>query len=48
MLYFKVDDPIIEAKQSLENDEIENLLIEKLKLNGLILCFMYTIVSKEY
>ena len=37
MLYFKVDDPIIELKKDLDNEEIENLLIEKLKLNGLIL-----------
>ena len=37
ILYFKIDDPIIKSKKALEEDEIRNEVLKKLKLNGLLL-----------
>jgi ATP-dependent helicase/nuclease subunit B len=37
MMYFKVDDPIIAAKGEMTDDEIEEEIMKKLKLDGLIL-----------
>ncbi len=37
ILYFKVDDPIIKSKKALEEDEIKEEVLKKLKLNGLLL-----------
>lgn len=37
ILYFKIDDPIIKSKKALEEDEIRDEVLKKLKLNGLLL-----------
>ena len=35
ILYFKIDDPIIKSKKALEDDEIKDEVLKKLKMNGL-------------
>ena len=37
ILYFKVDDPIIKSKTELEDEEIRKEVLQKLKMNGLLL-----------
>ncbi|MDD7683901.1 MAG: helicase-exonuclease AddAB subunit AddB [Clostridium sp.] len=37
ILYFKIDDPIIKSKKALEDDEIKDEVLKKLKMNGLLL-----------
>lgn len=37
ILYFKIDDPIIKSKIELEDDEIKEEILKKLKMNGLLL-----------
>lgn len=37
VLYFKIDDPIIKSKTPLEETEIEEKVLEKLKMQGLLL-----------
>ena len=37
VLYFKIDDPIIKSKQPLNQDELEDKVLEKLKMQGLLL-----------
>ncbi|MBU5486797.1 helicase-exonuclease AddAB subunit AddB [Clostridium sp. MSJ-8] len=37
ILYFRIDDPMIKSKSQLEDDEIKKQVLEKLKMNGLIL-----------
>ena len=37
ILYFKIDDPIIKSKKALEDDEIREEVLKKLKMNGLLL-----------
>ena len=37
ILYFKIDDPIIKSKKALEDDEIKEEVLKKLKMNGLLL-----------
>lgn len=37
ILYFKIDDPIIKSKKALEDDEIRDEVLKRLKLNGLLL-----------
>ena len=37
MLYFKVDDPIIRSSKDLSEEEIENTIMRKLKMKGLVL-----------
>ena len=37
ILYFRIDDPIIKSKTELEVDEIKKQVLEKLKMNGLLL-----------
>lgn len=37
ILYFKIDDPIIKSKKELEEAEIQKQVLDKLKMNGLVL-----------
>ncbi|GAB6168720.1 helicase-exonuclease AddAB subunit AddB [Clostridium carnis] len=37
ILYFRIDDPIIKSKKELLEEEIEKQVLEKLKMNGLLL-----------
>ena len=37
ILYFKIDDPIIKSKTELQNEEIRKQVLDKLKMNGLLL-----------
>ncbi|MGL4773476.1 MAG: helicase-exonuclease AddAB subunit AddB [Clostridium sp.] len=37
ILYFRIDDPIISSKNELEDEEIQKKVLEKLKMNGLVL-----------
>lgn len=37
ILYFKIDDPIIKSKKELEEAEVTKQVLEKLKMNGLLL-----------
>ena len=37
ILYFRIDDPMIKSKSQLEDDEIKKQVLDKLKMNGLIL-----------
>lgn len=37
ILYFKIDDPIIKSKTVLEDEEIKKEVLDKLKMNGLLL-----------
>ena len=37
ILYFRIDDPIIKSKTELEDEEIRKQVLEKLKMNGLLL-----------
>ncbi|NLK96053.1 MAG: helicase-exonuclease AddAB subunit AddB [Clostridiales bacterium] len=37
ILYFKIDDPIIKSKTMLQDDEINKQVLDKLKMNGLLL-----------
>lgn len=37
VLYFKIDDPIIKSKQPLDEEELEEKVLEKLKMQGLLL-----------
>lgn len=37
VLYFKIDDPIIKSKQPLNDDELQEKILEKLKMQGLLL-----------
>ena len=37
VLYFKVDDPIIKSKKEMTTEEVENEVLEELKLKGLVL-----------
>lgn len=37
ILYFKIDDPIIKSKTELEDEEIRKEVLQKLKMNGLLL-----------
>lgn len=37
ILYFKIDDPIIKSKTELEDEEIRKEILQKLKMNGLLL-----------
>ncbi|MDD6795651.1 MAG: helicase-exonuclease AddAB subunit AddB [Clostridiaceae bacterium] len=37
ILYFKIDDPIIKSKTELEEEEIKKQVLQKLKMNGLLL-----------
>ena len=37
ILYFRIDDPIIKSKTELEVDEVKKQVLEKLKMNGLLL-----------
>ena len=37
ILYFKVDDPIIRNNKNLSEEEIENTIMRKLKMKGLVL-----------
>lgn len=37
ILYFRIDDPIIKSKIELQDEEIRNQVLEKLKMNGLLL-----------
>lgn len=37
VLYFKIDDPIIKSKQPLGEEELETKVLEKLKMQGLLL-----------
>ena len=37
ILYFRIDDPIIKSKKELSEDEIQKQVLEKLKMNGLLL-----------
>ena len=37
MLYFKVDDPIIKSNKDLSEEEIENTIMRKLRMKGLVL-----------
>lgn len=37
ILYFRIDDPIIKSKKELKEEEIQKQVLEKLKMNGLIL-----------
>lgn len=37
ILYFKVDDPIIKNRKDLSEDELENAIMRKLKMKGLVL-----------
>ncbi|MFQ8920624.1 MAG: helicase-exonuclease AddAB subunit AddB [Clostridium paraputrificum] len=37
ILYFKIDDPIIKSKSELQDEEIRKQVLDKLKMNGLLL-----------
>ena len=37
ILYFKIDDPIIKSNKGLDDEEIQKQVLDKLKMNGLIL-----------
>lgn len=37
ILYFKIDDPIIKSKSGLQDEEIRKQVLDKLKMNGLLL-----------
>lgn len=37
ILYFKIDDPIIKSKSELQDEEIRKQILDKLKMNGLLL-----------
>lgn len=37
MLYFKIDDPIIKSKKELSEEEVKELVLKELKLDGLML-----------
>lgn len=37
ILYFRIDDPIVKARRGLEEKDIENLILKKLKMRGLLL-----------
>ena len=37
ILYFRIDDPIIKSKTELEDEEIREQVLQKLKMNGLLL-----------
>lgn len=37
ILYFKIDDPIIKSKTELEDEQIQKEVLQKLKMNGLLL-----------
>ncbi|WP_125151978.1 helicase-exonuclease AddAB subunit AddB [Clostridium rectalis] len=37
MLYFKIDDPIIQTKDEISRDEVEKKLLKELKMKGLLL-----------
>ncbi|MBB6623805.1 helicase-exonuclease AddAB subunit AddB [Clostridium gasigenes] len=37
ILYFRIDDPIIKSKKELGEEEVEKQVLEKLKMNGLLL-----------
>lgn len=37
ILYFKIDDPIIRSNKGLDDEEIQKQVLDKLKMNGLIL-----------
>ncbi|WP_042439839.1 helicase-exonuclease AddAB subunit AddB [Clostridium amazonitimonense] len=37
ILYFRVDDPIVKGKKALKEEEVENLILKKLKMRGLLL-----------
>ena len=37
ILYFKIDDPIIKGNKNLEEEEIQKQVLDKLKMNGLLL-----------
>ncbi|MGL5151866.1 MAG: PD-(D/E)XK nuclease family protein, partial [Clostridium sp.] len=37
ILYFRIDDPIISSKNELEEEEVQKKVLEKLKMNGLVL-----------
>lgn len=37
ILYFKIDDPIIKGNKELSNEEVQEQILEKLKMNGLLL-----------
>ena len=37
ILYFRIDDPIIKSKSELEEEEVRKQVLQKLKMNGLLL-----------
>lgn len=37
ILYFKIDDPIIKSNKGLDDEEIQKQVLDKLKMNGLVL-----------
>lgn len=37
ILYFRIDDPIIKSKSELEDEEVRKQVLDKLKMNGLLL-----------
>ncbi|OPF53077.1 helicase-exonuclease AddAB subunit AddB [Clostridium baratii] len=37
ILYFKIDDPIIKGNSDLDDEEVQNEVLKKLKMNGLLL-----------
>jgi len=37
ILYFRIDDPIIKSKSELEDEEVRKQVLQKLKMNGLLL-----------